>query len=238
MALRRCLTTLVTSRRPAAVRLNVMFRRSVGDSRRSSQPALIRRSQMRLAFDGLTSRPAAIAARFSGPLISTMTSTRHCGTVTLSSTAAMEAAAMPTNARDARNTASIWSAEGPSVRAGRRCMVLITKSSLNADGGPEQRRSIHSESMADVAGGNVCAIATGQHVAYTLPDGGREAIAGVAVSRWARSRDVVFRRVPQLYTVPTLSRSPMMKTSASSPADGASRDIGKTPRLISRLRRT
>jgi len=101
---RRCFIILLTSRLPAPVRLNVMLRRSSGASWRSSKPARMRRSQMRLAFDGLTPRPAATAARFNGPFVSTITKTRNCGTVTSSSTAAMDAAAMPTSARDARNT--------------------------------------------------------------------------------------------------------------------------------------
>lgn len=68
------------------------------------------RSQIRLAFDALTSRPAATAARFSGPRVATITRTRNCGTVTVSSTSATDAAAIATRAREARITASTWAA--------------------------------------------------------------------------------------------------------------------------------
>jgi hypothetical protein len=132
IAVRRCFIILLTSRLPASVRLNIMWRRSCGKSRRSSKPARMRRSQMRLAFDALTPKPVATAARFSGPSVSTMTKTRNCGTVTSPSTAAIDAAAMPTSARDARNTASTCTADGPPAAARRRrCVALMTKSSLD-----------------------------------------------------------------------------------------------------------
>ena len=44
IARRRCLVTVSTSRRPANVSVRVTLRRSTGDSRRSSSPALSRRS--------------------------------------------------------------------------------------------------------------------------------------------------------------------------------------------------
>lgn len=90
------------------VSVNVMLRRSAGDTLRLSNPALISRSQARLALDGFTPRASATAPRPSGPRVSINTRMRNCGTVIASSTAAIEDAAIPTSTREARRTASTW----------------------------------------------------------------------------------------------------------------------------------
>jgi len=91
--------------RPLPVRLMRISRRLSALGSRSSMPAFARRSTIRMAVEGMTSRCSPSREMFIAPRLSSTTSMRNWGRVSVSSTVARERADTDTRRREAVRTA-------------------------------------------------------------------------------------------------------------------------------------
>ncbi len=115
---RREAVTSSTSLRPSSVTLSAVSRRLAGLVWRSARPAAISRSIMRIAVEGLTPSRSASTTSLAGPRVHSTTSSRNCGSVTRSSTAARERAETATSRREAVSTARVTASTSSMPRRG------------------------------------------------------------------------------------------------------------------------